>query len=49
LDEAKQEHTEKALAIEAEVAALEKKLRDEELRWNGERERLEAALRRARG
>jgi hypothetical protein len=49
LDKAKQAHAERASAIEAEVEVLEKRSRDERSRWDEERERLEAALRRARG
>jgi hypothetical protein len=49
LDKAEQEHAKRAAAIQAEVEALEKKLQTEEARWDKEKERLEAALRRARG
>ncbi|KRR25239.1 cell envelope biogenesis protein TolA [Bradyrhizobium lablabi] len=49
LDKAKREHAKRAEAIEAERAALEKKCRAEDDRWDKERGRLEAALRRARG
>jgi len=49
LDTAAQEHAQRAAAIEAEVEALEKKSQAEESRWDKEKERLEAALRRARG
>jgi hypothetical protein len=49
LDKAEQEHAKRAAAIEAEVEALEKKSQAEEGRWDKEKERLEAALRRARG
>jgi hypothetical protein len=49
LDKAGQEHSKRAAAIEAEVEALEKRLQTEQARWDKEKERLEAALRRARG
>jgi hypothetical protein len=49
LDKAEQEHAKRAAAIEAEVEALEKRSQTEEARWDKEKERLEAALRRARG
>jgi hypothetical protein len=49
LDKAKREHAERAAAIEAEMEALDKRSRVEEARWDKEKERLEAALRRARG
>ena len=39
----------KAAAIQAEVEVLEKRLQTEDARWHKEKERLEAALRRARG
>jgi hypothetical protein len=48
LDKAEQEHAKRAATIEAEVEALEKRLA-EEARWDKEKGRLEAALRRARG
>ena len=48
LDKAEREHAKRAAAIQTEVEALEKKLRTEDARWNKEKERLEAALRRAR-
>jgi hypothetical protein len=47
LDKAEQEHAKRAAAIQAEVAALEKRSQAEKARWNKEKERLEAALRRA--
>jgi len=47
LDKAEQEHARRAAAIQAE--ALEKRSQAEVARWNKEKERLEAALRRARG
>lgn len=49
LDEAGRKHAKKAGAIQAEVQALEKKLHAEDARWDEERRRLEAALRRLRG
>ena len=48
LDKAEQEHTQRAAAIQAEVEALEKRSQSEDARWDKEKERLEAALRRAR-
>jgi hypothetical protein len=49
LDKAEQEHAKRAAAIQAEVEAIEKRSQTEEARWDKEKERLEAALRRARG
>jgi hypothetical protein len=49
LDKAEQEHAKRAAAIQAEVEALEKRSQTEEARWEKEKERLETALRRARG
>jgi len=49
LDKAEQEHAKRAAAIQAEVEALEKRSQTEKARWDKEKERLEAALRRARG
>ena len=49
LDKAEQEHSKRASAIKAKVEALEKSSQSEEARWDKERARLEAALRRARG
>jgi hypothetical protein len=49
LDKAEQEHAKRAATIQAEVEALEKRSQTEEARWNKEKERLQAALRRARG
>ena len=49
LDKAEQEHAKRAATIQAEVEALEKRSQTEEARWNKEKKRLEAALRRARG
>jgi hypothetical protein len=48
LDKAEQGHAKRAAAIEAEVEALEKRSQIEEARWDKEKERLEATLRRAR-
>ncbi len=48
LDKAEQEHAKRAAAIQAEVEALEKRSQTEKARWDKEKERLEAALRRAR-
>jgi hypothetical protein len=48
LDKAKREHKRTA-AIQAQVEALEKKSQAEDTRWDKERGRLEAALRRERG
>ncbi|MEH2484511.1 cell envelope biogenesis protein TolA [Bradyrhizobium sp. AZCC 2230] len=49
LDKAEQEHAKRAATIQAEVEALEKRSQTEQARWDKERERLEAALWRARG
>jgi len=49
LDKAEQEHAKRAAAIQAEVEALEEKSQTEEARWDKQKERLETALRRARG
>jgi hypothetical protein len=49
LDKAEQEHAKRAAAIQAEVGALEKRSQTEEARWDKEKERLQTALRRARG
>jgi hypothetical protein len=49
LDKAEQKHAKRAAAIQAEVEALEKRSQTEKARWDKEKERLEAALRRARG
>jgi flagellar motility protein MotE (MotC chaperone) len=48
LDAAEREHAEKAAAIDAEREAVEKKSRTEDARWEKERDRLSAALKRAR-
>ncbi|MGY3547386.1 cell envelope biogenesis protein TolA [Bradyrhizobium sp. USDA 4469] len=49
LDKAEQEHAKRTAAIQAEVEALAKRSQTEDARWNKEKERLEAALQRARG
>jgi hypothetical protein len=48
LNKAEQEHAKRAATIQAEVKALEKRSQAEETRWDKEKGRLEAALRRAR-
>lgn len=48
LDKAEQEHAKRADAIQAEAEAIEKRSQDEKARWDKEKERLVAALRRAR-
>ncbi len=49
LDKAEQEHARRAAVIQAEVEALDKRSQAEKARGDKEKERLEAALRRARG
>jgi hypothetical protein len=49
LDKAELEHAERAGAIQAEADAIEKRAQAENARWRKEKERLDAALRRARG
>jgi hypothetical protein len=49
LDKAGRAHTETADEIRAELEALEKNLKAEDARWAKEKDRLETALRRARG
>ncbi|MDI1265270.1 MAG: cell envelope biogenesis protein TolA [bacterium] len=49
LDQAERKHTDRTAAMQAEIEALEKKLRDEEARWGQEKGRLGDALKRARG
>jgi hypothetical protein len=49
LNKAGQEHAKRAANIQAEVEALEKRSQTEQARWDKEKGRLEAALRRARG
>ena len=48
LDTAEREHAEKAAVIDAEREAVEEKSRTEDARWEKERDRLRAALKRAR-
>ena len=48
LDKGEQEHAKRAAAIQAEVEALEKKSQAEKARWDKQKWRLEASLRRAR-
>ncbi|MGZ3269201.1 MAG: hypothetical protein ACXU7X_13435 [Croceibacterium sp.] len=47
-DEAERDHDARAAAIETERAAVEKRAQDEEARWSKQKEKLGAALRRAR-
>ncbi|MBX9645524.1 MAG: cell envelope biogenesis protein TolA [Xanthobacteraceae bacterium] len=47
-DSAEREHVERAAAIDAEREAVEKKARTEDARWEKERDRLRAALKRTR-
>lgn len=49
LDRAEAEHSDRAAAIRAETEALEKRSQAEDARWTKEKERLMAALKRARG
>jgi hypothetical protein len=49
LDKAEQEHAKRAAAMQAEAEALGKRSQADKARWDKEKERLEAALRRARG
>ena len=49
MDKAEREHTKRATAIQAELEALAKKSQAEDARWDKEKERLKAALLRARG
>jgi hypothetical protein len=49
LDAARRKHEKIALDIQAQLDALEKRSQAEEARWEKEKARLEAALRRARG
>jgi colicin import membrane protein len=48
LDKAGQDHEARASVIEADRASVEKRAQEEEARWNTQREKLEATLRRAR-
>jgi hypothetical protein len=49
LDKAEREYAKRAAATRAEAEALAKRSQAEDARWDKEKERLEAALRRARG
>jgi hypothetical protein len=49
LDMAEREHAKRVAAIRAEAEVLEKRSQAEDSRWDKEKERLEAALRRSRG
>ena len=49
LDKAGREHAKRAAAFQAEIEALENKLQTEHAGWRKDQERLDAALRRARG
>jgi hypothetical protein len=49
LDKAEREHAERAGAILAEADAIEKRAQAENARWKKKKERLDAALQRARG
>jgi hypothetical protein len=49
LETAEREHAKRVAAIQAEMEALEKKSQAEDALWQKKRERLDAALRRARG
>jgi hypothetical protein len=49
LDKAERVHAERAGAIQAEADAIEKRAQAENARWKQEKERLDAALQRARG
>jgi hypothetical protein len=48
LDRAERQHTERANAIQAEADTIEKRAQAENARWKNEKERLDAALQRAR-
>jgi hypothetical protein len=48
LEKGKREHDSRASSIEAERAALEKRLQAEDARWGKQKEKLESALRQAR-
>lgn len=49
LDRAEAQYAERVASIRAEIEALEKRSHDEESKWAKEKERLTAALKRARG
>jgi hypothetical protein len=46
LDKAEREHAKRAAAIQVEAEAVQKKSQAEDARWDKEKARLEAALRR---
>jgi flagellar biosynthesis GTPase FlhF len=48
LDKAEREHEQRAEALDAELARIEKRVEAENVRWEDQKERLTAALRRAR-
>jgi colicin import membrane protein len=48
LDAAQRQHEERSETLHAEQAVIEKRVQAEDERWEKERERLAAALRRAR-
>jgi colicin import membrane protein len=48
LDKAQRDHDERAETLESEEAAIQKRIDAEETRWSSEKEKLTAALRRAR-
>ena len=48
LDEAEREHTSRVAALQEQIDTLEKKLRSENLRWQDESQKLNAALRKAK-
>jgi hypothetical protein len=49
LDKAGRDHAKRAAALQVELEALEKRSQAEDARWDKDKERLEGALRRARG
>ena len=49
IQDTKRDHDKRASTIEAERTALEKRSRAEDARWEKQRQKLEIALRRARG
>lgn len=48
LDKAQRKHEERAVSLEAEQAEIEKRVQAEDARWESEKQKLTAALRRAR-
>jgi hypothetical protein len=48
LDDARREHEKRSKSLDAKRAAIEQRIEAEDARWEGERERLTEALRRAR-